>query len=354
MTETPPRLRRSTAGLGFAVGQVPGAAVYTGPERDADVQQRVWVYNEAELQTSQEVVCPVPASFSMWVDVDGVHDVPLVKEIGETFGLHPLVVEDIVALGQRVRVERHEDLLVYTVRMLVPGAKDPEQITLIQAQDYVITFQEEPGDNFDPVRGRLSRGLGRVRSANAAYLAYALLDAVVDGYAVFQKAIEEKITELETEIDDADNPDETVPARIHSLKRRLLELRAAATPLRDEIGRLIRDKHPLLDADALPFFRDLHDHLFQVVDAIESTRETARGLLELHLSSVSQKMNEDMRVLTVVATIFIPLTFLAGIYGMNFENIPELKLPWAYPVFWAVTILIAGGLGLYFRRRRWL
>ena len=221
-------------------------------------------------------------------------------------------------------------------------------------EEYLLSFQEAEGDVFSTVRARIEQGRGRVRERNAVYLAFALLDAVVDGYAQVHAELDLEAVAREDELDDGAELDPRFPSKIHGLKRRLADLKRAVSPLTEEIGRLLRDDHALFDSRVRPYFRDLHDHLLQVNEGIESTREATRAALELHLSQVSFKMNQDMRVLTVVATIFIPLTFLAGVYGMNFKMMPELEWRFGYLAFWAFTVVLVGTLLVLLRRKRWL
>ena len=352
--------RSPTQRAGFTPGQIPGAAVYTGPARDFAVRIRAMRYDDTHFEESEDYH-PDPEGEGdragkqrLWIDVQGIHHVERVLAITDHFRIHPLTVEDIVSPGHRAKFEAHENYLLIVLQMRAPDVQGYEQVAMVLGRGWLASFQELEGDCFDPIRERLRQALGRVRKRSSDYLAYALLDAVVDDYALTLRQLDDRILGLEDKLDEGGDGVEQLPSQLHGVKRELQELRSAVAPLRDEVGRLTRDENPLIGAQVRPFFRDLHDHLVQIAENIEIYRENVRSLLDLHLSNVSQKMNEDMRLLTVVATIFIPLTFLAGVYGMNFEHIPELKWRWAYPTFWGVTLAMLFGLGLFFHRRRWL
>ena len=351
VTQTQKRTRPAHAG--FAIGAVPGDAVYTGPPRTYASTLKVLLYDVDSVQEVGLAESIAAVDKVRWVDLHGIHDVQSVKDIASAFRLHPLIVEDIVAPGQRVRIDEQEHQVVIRVRIVRPGSSAPEQATVVVGENFVLTFREGETDLFEPVRSRLMRALGRLRRSDASYLAYALLDSVVDGFAESQQELEERMTELEEQVVEDEDPHPDFPERMHELRGGLMSLRSAVSPLADAVTNLLRREHPLISAKARPYYRDLHDHLLHVRDSLESGRENARNLLDLHNSQVNQKMNQDMRVLTVVATMFIPLTFLAGVYGMNFRYIPELEWQYAYPAFWATCVLISVGLVVFFRRRGW-
>jgi magnesium transporter len=229
---------------------------------------------------------------------------------------------------------------------------DMEQVSLILMPGCVITFQEKPGDVFDPVRDRLRTAKGKIRSKGADYLAYALLDAVVDRYFLLLEKLGEDVEELDEQI--LTDPGEEAVSNLHTLKREMIFLRKAAWPMREIVASLERGGSDLVTPDTAFFLRDLYDHSVQVMDSIETFRDVLSGLLDIYLSSTGNRMNEIMKVLTIISTIFIPLTFIAGIYGMNFEYMPELEVPWAYPAVWVVMITIAGGMLAFFRKKKWI
>ena len=295
----------------------------------------------------------------LWVDATGVGDADAVAEIGEMFNLHRLALEDVVNVHQRPKVEEYPETLFAVARMASLGERvDTEQVSLFLGEGWLLTFQERAGDVWEPVRNRLRVGRGRIRAAGADYLFYAVLDAVVDGYYPVLEEFGARLEFLEEEV--IDDPREELVGVIHAARRDALALRQSVWPMRESMGQLYRDEFRLISPDNRIYIRDAYDHAIQVIDLLENYREMASALLDVYLSSVSHRMNEVMKVLTIIATIFIPLTFIAGIYGMNFDpeaspwNMPELNWYWGYPAVWAVMIVVTLGLIWFFRRRRWL
>jgi len=289
----------------------------------------------------------------VWVNVDGLGDEGLLRGLGDAFGMHQLALGDVANVPQRSKVEQYGDKLFIVIHMASYDEKlHTEQLSLFVDRGLVLTFQERAGDCLDPVRNRIRQAGGRIRSAGADYLAYALLDAVIDHYLPVLEACGERLEALEDEVmrDVGTQP----ISHIRGVKRDLLALRRIAWPQRDAIGVLLRDDVPLIQAETRPYLRDCYDHVTRVIDVLETYRELASDLMAVHLSIISNQMNAVMKTLTIMAAIFIPLTFIAGIYGMNFEAMPELKWRWAYPVVLAVMAVIALGLLCYFRRKRWL
>ncbi len=311
---------------------------------------------EREAATAEEACAPPEPGRVTWINVDGVHDVKLIEKIGECFGLHPLLLEDIANTEQRPKTEDYGEVVFTTLKMLCPDEPGRpariEQISLVLGRQFVLSFQERAGDVFDPVRDRLRRGKGRVRKAGADYLAYALLDAVVDGYFLVLERVGEELEGLEEEV--ADNPTPETAGRIREMKRRSLRSRKAVWPLREVVGVLARGELDLITPETIPYLRDVYDHTIQVVDTVETFRDVISGMRDTYLTVLSTRMNEVMKVLTIIATIFIPLTFVAGLYGMNFEFMPELKWRWAYPSALALMLAIAVVMLVYFKKKRWL
>jgi magnesium transporter len=271
--------------------------------------------------------------------------------------VHPLIQEDIVHTHQRPKLDPQDDYLYLVVKMLYfdekhGGELRAEQVSLLVGERNLISFQEDPGDVFDPVRKRIRNGRGFIRSRGPDYLAYAILDVIVDHYFVVLEALSERTEELEDEI--LGEPRQNIEDEIHDLRRRLTFVRRMTWPMRDLLSQLERLDSSLWADQTQPYVRDTYDHIVQVLDLVEALRDTASGLHDLHMTSLSTRMNEIMKVLTIIGTIFIPLTFIAGIYGMNFENMPELGWTWAYPAVWGLMIALAGALLLYFRRREWI
>ena len=297
-----------------------------------------------------------------WIDVVGLHDIELIAELGRLFGLHPLALEDVVNTGQRPKMEDYESNIFIVLRHFhhqpVAGGAEgeeemvPEQISMFVQPGLVITFQEVAGDAFEPVRDRLRRKAGRLPSRGADYLAYALVDALVDSFFPLLEHLGERIEDLEEELVDEPTPESL--DSIYRLRRDLLLLRRAAWPKREMINSLQRDDNDLISDETRLFLRDCYDHAVEVLEIIETYRELGAGMLDVYLSSMSQRMNEVMKVLTIIATIFIPLTFIAGVYGMNFQYMPELSMHLGYPVTLAVMAVIAIGLLGYFKRKGWM
>lgn len=297
-----------------------------------------------------------------WVNICGIHDKEKIEKVGEEFGLHPLVVEDILTTNQRPKIEEFDDYLLIVLKMIYweEGADDitSEHVSIILGDNYVISFQMREGDVFDSVRERIKTGKGRIRKMGADYLAYALLDSIVDGYFVTLEKTGEKVEEIEINL--MDDPEEDTLYKIHRMKRSVIHIRRAVWPLRDVVNTINRGESDLITEETSVFYRDIYDHAIQVIDTVETYRDMLSSLLDLYLSSLSNKMNEVMKVLTIIATIFIPLTFIAGIYGMNFSrnsskyNMPELYWTWGYPVTLAVMLVISMIMIIYFKRKDWL
>ena len=292
----------------------------------------------------------------IWINVDG-YEQPVVHErIGNCFGFHPLVLEDILSKDQRPKLDDYDDYLYIVLKMLdYDDTKDEilvEQVSLILGSGFVLSFQDKGGDVFDPVRERLRSGKGRIRKAGADYLAYTLVDAIVDNYFVILEKIGDRIDYLEAEL--VANPKPEKLDLMHGLKREMLFLRNSVWPLREVIGAMVRGGSSLIQESTEVYLRDVHDHTIQVIETIETFRDMLSGMLDIYLSSVSNRLNEVMKVLTVISTIFMPLTFVAGVYGMNFRHMPEIGWRWGYPVVLGVMLLVALLMLLYFRRKRWL
>jgi magnesium transporter len=282
--------------------------------------------------------------------------VKVIEQLGKHFSLHPLLLEDILHTEQRPKMEDFGEYLFFVLKMLYleEGRHEilAEQVSLILGSNFVISFQEREGDVFKYVRERIRNSKGRIRKVGADYLAYALIDAIVDNYFIILERLGETIEELEEEL--VTNPVSDTLQTIHHLKREMIFLRKSVWPLREVISALERGESPLIQESTGVYLRDLYDHTIQVIDSVETFRDMVSGILDIYLSSVSNKMNEVMKVLTIIATIFIPLTFIAGIYGMNFEYMPELSWRWGYPAVWFVICAIFITMLAYFKRRKWL
>jgi magnesium transporter len=340
-------------------GSPPGTVVYIGEEKAHKVTIHSVRFNGQELDERTDVSvteCVPPANGNgvVWYLVDGIHDVAILQKIGENFGLHPLVIEDIANTGQRPKIEDFDSYIFLTLKMITYEDEQirVEHVSLVMGSGFVISFLEDEGDVFDPVRARIRAGRGRIRKAPADYLLYALIDAIVDGYFEVLEELGDDIEEVEQEV--VVRPSRDTLKSIHGLKRELIYTRRAVWPLREAVSVLVRDESHLVSDDTKVFLRDLYDHSIQVIDTVETLRDIVSGMLDVYLSSISNKMNEIMKVLTVMSSIFIPLTFVAGVYGMNFKYMPELESPWGYPLTLLGMAAVALGLLGLFRRWRWI
>ncbi|UCF83748.1 MAG: magnesium/cobalt transporter CorA [Desulfobacteraceae bacterium] len=342
-------------------GLAPGTLVHIGEKKVEEVKISMIDYDETQVQerdvASIEECLPFKEKPTVtWVNVIGIHDVKIIEEFGKAFNIHPLLLEDIVHTDQRPKLEDFDDLLFIILRMLTYDEANnellSEQVSLILGPNFVISFQEREGDVFNPVRVRIKNAKGRIRKMGCDYLAYALLDSVVDHYFLVLEKYGEKIEILQEEVLSHPTPD-TLQV-IQGTKRDMIFLRKSVWPLREAINALQRGESALISDSVIIYLRDVYDHTIQVIDTIETFRDMISGTLDVYLSSVSNKMNEVMKVLTIIATIFIPLTFIAGIYGMNFKYMPELEWHWAYPVIWAVIIVLGVLMLMAFKRKKWL
>jgi len=343
------------------VGLPPGTLIHIGEEKVERAKVTIIDYDEDQFQEKEAKAVEECFPFRdkptvTWINIDGIHQVEVMEKIGTHFGIHPLILEDIMNTGQRPKMEDFEDYIFVVVKMIYYDDKDneirTEQLSVILGSNFVISFQEKEGDVFDPVRERIRNGKGRIRKMKPDYLAYALVDTIVDHYFVVLEKLGENIEDMEEEL--VTNPTPETLQTIHTLKRELIFLRKSVWPLREVINVLERGESSLINESTGIYLRDVYDHTIQVIDTIETFRDMVSGMLDIYLSSISNKMNEVMKVLTIIATIFIPLTFVAGIYGMNFKYIPELEWHWGYFAVLSLMVLTVSWMVLYFRKKRWL
>jgi magnesium transporter len=341
-------------------GLPPGTLVHIGEKKAEKVRITYIDYDEQNFQERQvpdiEECFPFKETQTItWINIDGIHNVDIIEKIGKHFDLHSLILEDILNTTQRPKFEDYDSHLFIVLKMLMStGEKQlvqSEQVSIVVGRKFVLSFQESIGDVFEPIRDRIRKSKGRIRKMDSDYLAYALLDAVVDGYFSVLETTGDKIESIEEQL--AKEPTEEILRQIHSLKRKMIFLRKSIWPLRELISTLQRSESGLIAESTGVFLRDVYDHTIQVIDTVESHRDIVSSLLDLYLSSISNKMNTVMKVLTIIATIFIPLTFVAGIYGMNFKYMPELEWRWSYALVWLVMIVIAIGMIKYFRKKKW-
>ena len=292
-----------------------------------------------------------------WININGLSNIKDIEILGTHYNIHPLTLEDIVNTDHRPKLDEFDHYLFVVFKMLYFKDDDVlnyEHISLIVGNGYVLTFQEADGDVFDELRERISNAKGRIRTQGADYLMYAIMDAVVDNYFTVIEAFGEKTEELESALFQESSTDNDTPNRIQGLKQEILKIRRSIFPLREVINRLEKIETPIIDHKTYSYLRDLYDHIIQVSETIDLYREMIWSLMDMHMTIISNKMNEVMKVLTIIATIFIPLTFIAGIYGMNFEYIPELNYRYSYFILWGIMIVVFLLMLLYFRRKKWL
>jgi magnesium transporter len=339
----------------------PGTVEYVGEKKTDRVTVSLIDYdesavNEREIASIEECFPCRDSAETSWINVTGLHDTVLLTKLADQFGLHPLVLEDIVNTHQRPKLEEYDGYLYIVIKMLdydeTTALVTSEQVSLVLGPTYVLSFQEREGDVFGPIRERIRNGKGRIRQGGADYLAYALLDAIIDHYYAVLENLGEQIESLEDNV--IGDPTPEFLGTIHSLKREMIYVRKAVWPLREVVNSLERGESQLIKKATRVFMRDVYDHTIQVIDAVESFRDIISGMQDLYLSSISNRMNEVMKVLTIIATIFVPLTFVAGIYGMNFSHMPELQWRWSYPLFYVVVVCVGLGMIAFFRKKRWL
>lgn len=344
-----------------SAGLPPGSLVHIGEKKTEKAKITLIDYDEnnffeKEPETIDECFRYKDKKSVTWINIDGLHDVELVEKIGQQFNLHPLVLEDILNTGQRPKTEDLDDYFFVVLKMLTyEDAKkmiESEQVSLVFSKNFVISFQEKPGDVFESIRNRIRNGKGRIRKMNADYLAYVLIDAIVDNYFSILEKIGDRVEDLEEELLQ-DSGTETMQ-RIHSLKREMLFLRKSVWPFREAINALVRSESKIIQKTTMVYLKDVYDHTIQVIDTAETFRDMISGMLDVYLSTVSNKMNEVMKVLTIFAAIFIPLTFIAGVYGMNFQNMPELGWNLGYPMALMIMLLVGIVMLFYFKRKKWL
>ena len=315
--------------------------------------------HELEINSADELAVALDPGNVTWVDVQGFGDETLVQQIGEVFAIHPLALEDIVNMPQRPKTETYGEQVLVITRMVrvgnaegAAGSVDMEQVSLLLGENCVVTFQERYGDILDPVRARIRIATSRLRQNGPGYLTYAIIDTIIDGYYPVIEAIGDHLEHLEGVV--IEKPSADVLRDLNRTKNMLVNLRRAVWPQREAVNSLIREENALITDEVRVFFRDTYDHCVQTAEVIEMYREMSTGLMNTYLSSIANRTNEVMKVLTIMASIFIPLTFLAGIYGMNFEHMPELHVSWAYPAVWIMMLATAGGMVGYFWRKGWI
>ena len=342
-------------------GSAPGTLIHVGQQKVDAVKLSLITYSEAAIHehaihSLTEVKQKRTGSPFCWINIDGLHDIRAIEEIGTEFSIHPLVLEDCLNTRQRPKIDDHEQYLFIVLKMFrfnkETAEVEEEQISYLLGSDYVISLQEREGDVFTPVRERLRTGKGRLRKAGPAYLFYTLLDAVVDNYFYVIDALNERIETLDAEV--ITNPRPSTLQNIYILKQEVLNLRKNIAPLREVLSKLLKEPHVLIDNATKIYFSDVFDHFLQVLESIDTQRELLSGLIDLYMTSISNRTNEIMKVLTLMAAIFIPITFVAGVYGMNFQRMPELEWEYGYLFAWTIMLSIVAGMLIFFRNKNWL
>jgi len=342
------------------IGLPPGTLAHIGRTQDRKVNVSVIDYDEEHFE--EKVVTSIDECFPFkdnptvtWINVDGIHDPNIIKSLGDHFGIHPLVLEDIMNTGQRPKLEDFDTFLYVVLKMLYTVGEHNEirgeQVSIVLGKNFIITFQENEIDVFDLIRDRLRKSKGRIRKVGGDYLMYALVDAIVDNYFLILEKFGSQIEDMEKRV-MTDTSRDTLQ-KIYNMKREMVFLRSSIWPLREVANQLERGESVLIQEKTRTYLRDVYDHTIQIIEAVEAYREMVSGLLDIFLSSLSNRMNEVMKTLTIFAAIFIPLTFITGIYGMNFEFMPELKLRWGYPILLGVMLMIVFSLVIYFRKKKW-
>lgn len=341
------------------IGAPPGTLFYNGEIRTDKVKITLIEYSDSEFFEQEyynlaDCISHVKPNMVKWINVEGLHDTGLVEAIGKIYDIHPLTLEDIVHVDQRPKFEDYEHYVVAIMKMISYTTEvEAEQLAVVLCENTVISFQEpHRGDAFDIIRSRLRTNKGRVRKLGADYLAYALMDAVVDCYFTAIEKIGDKIEEIEEEI--ISNSDKKSLLQLYHLKREMIYLRKQVWPMRDMINNMVRSETKLINPTSDIYLRDLSDHVTRIIDTVETYRDLLSGIMDIYLSTNANKMNEVMKVLTIMSSIFIPVTFIAGVYGMNFENMPELKTQNGYLITWGVMLSIIIGLIIYFKRKKWM
>lgn len=340
-----------------SVFQPPGTIAYVGQERTEKVYLESIHYNKTVFRKSEGILHePLEKDTVNWFNVDGIHDATVLEMIGQKFDLHHLLLEDIANTTQRPKTEFYPDYIFQCIKMLhYDSTKNEllqEQVSIVLSKDAVVTFQEKTGDVFENVRDRIENSKGRIRSLKNDYLFYALIDSILDHYFIVVEKVGDYLDQLEDEI--FEDPDKDSLDKAQRNKRLLLELRRAVYPLRECISRLLKENSSFINPKTHAYLHDAYDHCIQIIETVESYREINAGLKDMYLSSVSHKMNQVMQVLTVISSLFIPMTFVAGVYGMNFEHIPELTWEHGYHYFWIINISIFILLLIFFRWKKWI
>lgn len=342
-------------------GLLPGSLIHVGNKKSNKINLVLFsfdnkAFEENEILDTAKLSIPLDDNKVKWLNMNGIHKVDVVESVGKHFGLHNLLLEDVLNTHHRPKAEYYENHMFFTLKMLginKAGTKIvSEQVSFVLGKNYLISFQEQQGDIFDQIRDRIRNKKGKIREKKADYLFYALIDAVVDNYFLIIERFSENVENLEEQVMDRLNEDTL--KEIQLVKKQLIQLRKSISPLREAVSSVIKDEIDLIQPENIKYLRDVYDHIIHITESVESQRDIVSGLKDLYMSELSNRMNNTMKVLTIIATIFIPLTFIAGIYGMNFDNMPELHSKYGYPIVWGLMIVITIGMVVYFKKKKWL
>lgn len=341
-------------------GLGPGSLIHVGDVHHSDTRMILIDYSSAHYEQRQvnsldEILAYRDRASVTWVVVEGLANADIIEAIGKHFNIHALVLEDILNTHQRPKLEEHDDYLFVVLKCLIPQGDDfnvcSEQVSVLILNNFIFTFKEKSDDLLTPVLKRLENSHGRFRSMGADYVMYTVLDTIIDLNFDIMDQLEETLVSLEDDI--FSNPNPALLEKIHEIKLQVIRMRRYISPIRDLTAGLLRSESELIHPNTRIYLRDVHDHVLRIIESLETHRDILSSLLEIYLSSISSRLNEVMKVLTVFSSVFIPLTFITGIYGMNFDSMPELKWAWGYPAIWGVFIVTSGSLFLYFKRKGW-
>lgn len=355
------RIRNGIKGSGKVAGTSPGSVRYVGRENSSVVKIKIMNYGksgfaEHTLSRIGDIKKYTKKNNTNWINVTGVHDVKFLKEIGQLFEIHPLTLEDVANTTQRPKIEDHKKYLFIVLKIAyfdeITGDTTIEQISIVANKKNIITFQEGEKDIFDPLRERIRKTDETIRNFKSDFLIYAIIDSIVDHYFVVLEKYEDDIERIEDLL--IKEAKQSTLNEIYSIKRELAVLRKSIWPSRDILNNLLREDYNLITKPVEMYFKDVYDHVIQIVETIDAMRDISTGMLDLYLSSVSNKMNEIMKILTMFSAIFIPLTFIVGVYGMNFKYMPEIEAKWGYFAIWGIIIIVASSLVAFFKRKRWM
>lgn len=342
------------------IGQAPGTLIYTGKRHTEKVELELFAFNENELKHHsanqwKEIFKHKLEDRVNWINVAGLSDVALIDQIGQDFKLDKMLLEDVLMVDQRPKAEDFGNHIFFTIKMFHhPGQSgiEFEHLSFVLGENYVISFQEIPEDIFGLLRDRLINSYGKIRSKKADYLFYRFIDIIVDNYFLVLDTLAEKLEVLEDEV--MDRPNTETLQKLQKVRKETIYLRRSIYPLRESINFLLKSESKLISEESSQFLNDVYDHTIQIIESLETYRDLHSSVMDLYMNTASNKMNEIMKVLTIMSTLFIPITFIAGVYGMNFQHMPELAYAWAYPAVWVLMFLVAIGMLLFFRYKKWL